>query len=310
MNTVNMSVNLGGLVMKNPVTVASGTFGYGNEYAHYFDIAHLGAITVKSLTLKPRAGNPPPRIAETPAGMLNAIGLQNVGIETYLREKLPYLREKGCTIITNIYGYSPDEYIELARVLESEQGADAIEANLSCPNVHDARRTRGATLVAQDPDRIKEYTQAIKSATRLPVFIKLSPNVATITEPALAAQEGGADAVSLINTLLGMDIDTETRRPRLSNIVGGLSGPAIRPVAVKMVWDAARVLNIPIMGMGGIASTADALQFLLAGARAIAVGSMSFRQPDITVKIINGLENYCLKNNFFDINDLVGAIQL
>lgn len=310
MNAVNLQVNLGGLVMKNPVTVASGTFGYGAEYDQYFDVSRLGAVTVKSLTLKPRAGNKPPRIFETPAGMLNAIGLQNVGLDAYLADKLPFLREKNCTIITNIYGYGPDEYAELARRLEAEGGADAIEANLSCPNVHDARHARGGTLVSQSPEKVLEYTRAIKSATKLPVFIKLSPNVADIAAPALAAQEGGAGAVSLINTLLGMDIDPETRRPRLGNIVGGLSGPAIRPVAVKMVWDACRALDIPVLGMGGIASTGDALQFLLAGARAVAVGCMSFRQPDVALKIVEGMEEYCIRQGITDINDLVGAVRI
>lgn len=310
MNTVNLEVNLGGLVMQNPVTVASGTFGYGAEYDHYFDVSRLGAVTIKSLTLKPKAGNAPPRIVETPAGMLNAIGLQNIGLDSYLSEKLPFLREKECVIIANIYGYSPDEYGELARRLEAENGADAIEANLSCPNVHDARHGRGGALVAQSPEKVLEYTRAIKTATKLPVFIKLSPNVADITEPALAAQQGGADAVSLINTLLGMDIDPETRKPRLGNIVGGLSGPGIRPVAVKMVWDVARALDIPVLGMGGIASAEDALQFLLAGARAVAVGCMSFRQPDIALKVVEGLEAYCVRHNIVDINDLVGAIRL
>ena len=310
MNPLNMQVNLGGLIMKNPVTVASGTFGYGAEYNHYFDVSRLGAVTVKSLTLKPRAGNMPPRIVETPAGMLNAIGLQNVGLDVYLSEKLPFLRGNNCTIIANIYGYSPEDYAELARRLEAEGGADAFEANLSCPNVHDARHARGGALVAQSPEKVMEYTRAIKAATRLPVFIKLSPNVADIAEPALAAQEGGADAVSIINTLLGMDIDPETRTPRLGNIVGGLSGPAIRPVAVKMVWDASRALDIPVLGMGGIASAEDAIQFLLAGARAVAVGCMSFRQPDCALKVAEDMEAYCARHGIADINDLVGAMRI
>lgn len=308
--TVNLQVNVGGLIMKNPVTVGSGTFAYGQEYDKYYDIARLGAVTVKSLTLKPRAGNKPPRLVETPAGMLNAIGLQNVGIEAYLRDKLPYLREKNCTIIANIYGHSPDEYVELARRIEAEHGGDAIEANLSCPNVHDARKARGCTLVAQDPKLVEQYTRAIRAATKLPLFIKLTPNVIDIAEPCLAAQEGGADAVSLINTLLGMGIDPETRKPILSNIVGGLSGPAIRPVAVKMVWDAAKVLRIPIIGMGGIANAADAMQFILAGATAVAIGSMSFRQPDAALRVVNGLENYCLRHGVEDVNELIGGMQV
>lgn len=307
---VNLQVNLGGLIMKNPVTVGSGTFAYGQEYDRYFDIAQLGAVTVKSLSLKPRAGNKPPRLVETPAGMLNAIGLQNVGIDAYLRDKLPYLREKGCTIIANIYGHSPDEYAELARRIEAEGGGDAIEANLSCPNVHDAKVARGCTLVAQAPDKVAEYTKAIRQATKLPLFIKLSPNVIDIAEPCLAAQEAGADAVSLINTILGMGINPETRRPILSNIVGGLSGPAIRPVAVKLVWDAAKAIRIPILGMGGITNADDAMQFILAGATAVAVGSMSFRQPDTAMRVIDGLADYCRRHEVEDINQLIGAMKV
>ena len=310
MTTVNLQINLGGLIMKNPVTVASGTFGYGAEYSDYFDVSQLGAVTVKSLSLEPRSGNRPPRIVETPSGMLNAIGLQNVGIEAYLKEKLPFLREKKCVIIANIYGSAPEDYATLASRLEAEGGADAIEANLSCPNVHDAQKARGGSLVAQHPDQVSRYTQAIKAATKLPVFIKLSPNVTDIVEPALAAQEAGADAVSLINTLIGMAIDSETRRPRISNIVGGLSGPAIRPVALKMVWDVARALHIPILGMGGICTADDALQFLLAGAHAVAIGCASFRRPDAALKVVQGIESYCRQHNVNDVNELIGAVKL
>ncbi len=306
--SVNLQVNIGGLVMKNPVTVGSGTFGYGQEYNNYFDVSQLGAITVKSLSLKPRAGNPPPRLVETPAGMLNAIGLQNVGIDAYLSEKLPWLRKHGCTIIANIYGHTPDEYGQLAERLEREGGADAIEANLSCPNVHNARDAGGCKLVAQSPERVAEYTRIVKSATKLPVFVKLSPNVMDITQPALAAEEAGADAISLINTLIGMGINPETRRSILSNMVGGLSGPAIRPVAVKMVWEAASVVKIPIIGMGGICTAGDAMQFILAGARAVAVGCASFRQPDTALQVVNGLEDYCKRHGVVDINELVGGV--
>lgn len=308
--SVNLEVNIGGLRMKNPVTVGSGTFAYGQEYDRYFDVAQLGAVTTKSLSLKPRAGNKPPRLVETPAGMLNAIGLQNVGLETYLREKAPWLRAKGCTIIGNIYGHSVEEYVELARRLSEEGAADAIEANLSCPNVHDARTARGCTLVAQSPERVAEYTAAIRAVTKLPLFVKLTPNIIDIAEPALAAQEAGADAIAMINTLLGMGIDPETRRPILSNIVGGLSGPAIRPVAVKMVWDCAKVLRIPIIGMGGICTAGDAMQFILAGARAVSVGSYSFRQPNAAMQVVDGLADYCTRHGVADINDLVGAMQV
>jgi len=304
----NMEINLGGLRMKNPVTVASGTFGYGQEYDAYFDVSMLGAITTKSLTLEPRAGNRPPRLVETPAGMLNAIGLQNVGLDVYLSEKLPFLRDKKATIIANIYGHTPDEYAELARRLEEAGGADAIEANLSCPNVHDAKKARGAALVAQDAERVSTYTRTVRSATKLPLFIKLTPNVTDIREPALAAQEAGADGVALINTLMGMAIDPDTRRPRLANIVGGLSGPAIRPVALKMVWDASQVLRIPILGMGGICEASDAIQFFLAGATAVAVGCMSFREPRAAIRIIEGIAAYLGRHGLDDIRKLIGGM--
>lgn len=295
--------------MKNPVMVASGTFGYGQEYSRYFDISRLGAVVTKSLSLKVRRGNKPPRLVETPAGLLNAIGLQNVGIDAYLAEKAPFLREKGATIIANIYGHSADEYAELAQRLEKANAADAIEANLSCPNVHDARQARGATMVAQLPESVAEYTRTIRSATSLPLFIKLTPNVASIIEPALAAQEGGASGVTLINTILGMAIDPETRRPKLSNIVGGLSGPAIRPVAVKMVWDAARALTIPIIGTGGICTSRDAVEFLLAGATAVSVGSITFRQPDAAIHVIDGLERYIEEQGLTNMTELIGAMK-
>jgi dihydroorotate dehydrogenase (NAD+) catalytic subunit len=304
----DLQVDLGPLRMKNPVTVASGTFGYGQEYDRYFDIARLGAVTTKSLTLHVRAGNKPPRLVETSAGMLNAIGLQNVGIEAYLADKAPFLREKGAVIIANIYGKSPDEYAELARRLEEANAADAIEANLSCPNVHNARDARGAVLVSQSCEAVAEYTRAVRENTSLPLIIKLSPNVMDIREPSLAAQEAGADALCLINTLLGMAIDAETRRPRLANIVGGLSGPAIRPVAVKMVWDAAQVVSIPIIGTGGICTAEDALEFLLAGATAVSVGSMSFRQPDAAWRVVQGIANYMQRHEIQHVTELIGGL--
>ena len=306
----HLEIDLGGLRMKNPVTVASGTFGYGQEYNQYFDIGKLGAVTTKSLSLKPRAGNKPPRLVETPAGMLNAIGLQNVGIDDYLSRKAPFLRSAGATIIANIYGHSADEYAELARRIEHENAADAIEANLSCPNVHDARNARGAVLVSQNPGLIASYTRQIRAATSLPLIVKLSPNVMDIQEPALAAEEAGANALCLINTLLGMAIDSETRRPRLSNIVGGLSGPAIRPVALKMVWDAHRAVKIPIIGTGGICRPEDAIEFFLAGATAVSVGSMSFRLPDAAMKVLAGIEEYLIRHDMTSVADLIGAMRL
>jgi dihydroorotate dehydrogenase (NAD+) catalytic subunit len=296
--------------MKNPVTVASGTFGYGQEYSEYFDLDRLGAVTTKSLSLKPRYGNKPPRLVETPAGMINSIGLQNVGLDNYLAEKGPFLREKGATIIANIYGHSADEFAEMAQRITESAMADAIEANLSCPNVHDAKSAQGASMVAQDPKLIAEYTQAIRAETTLPLYIKLTPNVIHIAEPALAAQEGGADGVCLINTLIGMAINAETRRPKLSNIVGGLSGPCIRPVAVKMVWDASKVLTIPIIGTGGICRAEDAIEFLLAGATAVSVGSMTFRQPDAAVQVVEGIAHYCERHGVERVTDLIGAMEV
>ena len=242
--------------------------------------------------------------------MLNAIGLQNVGIDAYLKEKAPWLREHGCTIIGNIYGASPEEYAELAQRLEAEGAADAIEANLSCPNVHNAKTARGCTLVAQDPELVKAYTEAIRAATKLPLFIKLSPNVIDIAEPALAAEAAGADAISAINTITSMGINPETRKPILSNIVGGLSGPAIRPVAVKLVWDLSKALKIPILGMGGICNAADAMQFILAGATGVAIGSYTFRHPTAAMEIIDGLEDYCQRHDVSKLTDLVGAMEV
>ncbi|HIJ64825.1 MAG TPA: dihydroorotate dehydrogenase, partial [Candidatus Hydrogenedentes bacterium] len=235
----NLEVRIGALRMKNPVTVASGTFGYGQEYARYFDIAALGAVTIKSITLKPRAGNAPPRLVETPAGILNAIGLQNVGLDAYLAEKAPFLRKHGATIIANIYGSQPDEYCELARRLEEAHAADAIEANLSCPNVHDAATARGPALVAQIPERVAEYSRALRAATKLPLLVKLTPNVADIVAPATAAEGAGADAVSLVNTFRATVLDRQTLRPFLGARVGGLCGPAIKPIALRMVAEVA-----------------------------------------------------------------------
>ncbi len=306
----DLGIQLGDLKLKNPVLVASGTFGYGQEYAQYFDISRLGAVVTKSLSREPRAGNKPPRLVETPAGLLNAIGLQNVGVEAYIAEKLPFLRERKATVIANIYGKTVDDYTALAERIEAANAADAIEANLSCPNVHDARQARGVTMVSQSPEAILEYTRAIRQATRLPLYAKLTPNVLDIREPALAAEEGGADAVSLINTLLGMAVDAEKRRPRLANIVGGLSGPAIRPVAVKLVWDASQVLRIPIIGIGGICNAEDAVEFLLAGATAVTVGSMTFRQPDAAMRVLDGLEDYMTRHQFQSLDQLIGAMKV
>ncbi|MCX8063955.1 MAG: dihydroorotate dehydrogenase [Candidatus Hydrogenedentes bacterium] len=306
--SVSLMVKIGNLTLKNPVTVASGTFGYGEEFSEYFDISQLGAITVKSLTLKPRLGNPPPRIVETPAGMLNAIGLQNVGIEKYLKEKLPFLRDKGCTIIANIYGTNLEEYQLLAEMLEKENGADAIEVNLSCPNVHDPRFRNKCPLIAQSPEWVGRYTASVREKTSLPLIIKLSPNVTDIIEPAISAEKSGADAVSLVNTFLGMSIDIRTRRPKLKNIVGGLSGPCIRPIALRMVWEVSKAVNIPVIGMGGICNPEDAIEFLIAGAKVVAVGSYVFRDPYAPIRVLKGIEQYCIEHGAKDVNEIVGSL--
>jgi len=298
----NLAVNLGGLKMKNPVTTASGTFGFGPEYAPYIDLNRLGAITVKGTTLEPRRGNPTPRIAETPAGMLNCIGLQNPGVSHFIEKDLPYLREYDVPVIVNIAGSSLEEYEKLAGRLSQAAGVSALEVNISCPNVKQGGMVFG-TSCAMASDVIK----AVRRSTGLPVIAKLSPNVTDIVEIAKGVADAGADAIALINTLLGMKIDIQSRKPVLGNIMGGLSGPAIRPVAVRMVWQAARAVKLPILGMGGIMTADDALEFILAGATAVAIGTANFVNPGATMDILEGIGQYMKKYHVRDINDLVGA---
>jgi len=290
------------LELDNPVLVASGTFGFGEEYRELTDLSQLGAICTKAVTVRPRAGNPPPRICETPAGMLNAIGLQNPGIEMFLREKLPAMREYGVPIVVNIAGETVGDYEELAAHLEYAEGVSALELDISCPNVQQREMQ-----FALYPELTREVVAAVRAATRLPIITKLSPNVTDITQIAQAAQAGGSDALSLINTLVGMSIDIQQRRPVLANVTGGLSGPAIRPVAVHMVWEVAQAVDLPIIGMGGITSAADALQFIMAGATAIAVGTANFVEPDVTGRIINDLEAFCQQAGVTRLADLIGA---
>ncbi len=297
----NLGVNIGGLLMANPVTVASGTFGFGKEYAQYIDLSRLGAITVKGTTLEPRTGNPPPRLVETPAGMLNAIGLENPGVDKLISETLPWIRQQGVPVIVNIAGNSVEEYAELARRLD-HSGVDALEVNISCPNVK-----KGGIQFGTDPCLAGDVIREVRQATSLPVIAKLSPNVTDIVAMAQAAAEAGADALALINTLQGMAINIKTRHPVLANIFGGLSGPAVKPVALRMVWQVAQAVDLPLIGMGGISNAADALEFILAGATAVAVGTANFVNPRVTMEIIEGLENYCLENRVGDINELVGA---
>jgi dihydroorotate dehydrogenase (NAD+) catalytic subunit len=300
---MNLRVSIGKLELKNPVMTASGTFGYGREFEEFLDLGSLGAVVMKGLTLEPRDGNPPPRIHETACGMLNAIGFQNVGLERFLAEKLPYMRKFDTKVIANILGNTPGEYVKLARALDGA-GVDGIEVNVSCPNVK-----RGGIEFCADSVMlgrlVKDIRKAVDSAT---LIIKLSPNTSDIALPARVAQEEGADAVSLINTIPGMAIDVHTRRPMLANVMGGLSGPAIKPVALRMVWQASRAVSIPVIGMGGIRSGEDAVEFLLAGATAVAVGTANFINPSASEEVLRGIAGYLEAEGLEDVNDIIGGL--
>ena len=300
-----MAVSIGGLRLKNPVMTASGTFGYGDEYAPYVDLNCLGAVVVKGLSLEPRAGNPPPRIMETPCGMLNAVGLQNIGVKAFIREKLPFLRDHDVAVVANIFGESVEEYAAVAELLGRAEGVHALEVNISCPNVK-----RGGVAFGTDPDMAAEVTRAVKAATGLPVIVKLTPNVTDIAGIAAAVEAAGADAVSLINTLTGMSVDIERRVPHLRNVTGGLSGPAIRPVALRMVWQVARRVSIPVIGLGGIMTARDALEFLIAGARAVQVGTAQFVQPCACEEVLSGIEAYLERHGIEDVNDVIGSLKI
>lgn len=300
--SADLSVQIAGLRLQNPVMTASGTFGFGLEYAPLVDLTQLGAIVTKSVTLEPREGNPPPRVYETPSGMLNAIGLQNPGLEVVLAEKLPQLASYGVPVIVNISGQTIDEYVELARRLTASEHVSALEVNISCPNV-----AHGGMQFGVDPELTRALVSQVRAATRLPLITKLSPNVTGIVAIARAAAEAGSDALSLINTLVGMSIDVERRRPRLANRTGGLSGPAIRPVAVRMVWEVAAAVDLPLIGMGGIMTATDALEFILAGATAVAVGTATFVTPSTALEVVAGLADYCERHAVARIADLVGA---
>ncbi len=300
----NMAVQLGNLRLKNPVMTASGTFGYGEEYADYVDLNKLGAIVVKGLSLKPRLGNPPPRIMETTGGMLNAIGLQNIGVDVFIEEKLPYLRKYDVAVIANIYGESYAEYQKVAKKLSAAKGVHALEVNVSCPNVK-----KGGLSFGADPEVAAQVTRKVKEETDLPVIIKLTPNVTDIAAIAVAVEKAGADAVSLINTLTGMSVDLKNRAPHLKNITGGLSGPAIKPVALRMVWQVIKRVSIPVIGIGGIMDAGDALEFLLLGAKAVQVGTANFINPYATMEIIEGMQNYLQNNNIKDINAMIGTFK-
>lgn len=299
----DLRVELGPLSLKNPVMTASGTFGYGLEFLPYFAIAELGGIVSKGLSPKPRVGNPPARICETPAGMLNTIGLQNVGVDNFIKEKLPALRGLDVRVMANVFGETVDEYVEVCAKLDQADGVAAVELNVSCPNVE-----KGGIIFGNDPRALAEVTRACRRATRLPLFVKLSPNVTDITVTARAAEAEGADGLSLVNTFLGMAIDVRRRRPVLTKISGGLSGPAIRPMAVWLTYKVAQAVKIPLIGMGGIVTALDALEFILAGASAVQVGTSNFVHPDAALRVLRGLEAYLVDQRIPTLRELIGGV--
>ena len=301
----DLSVRLGPLHLRNPFVAASGCFGYGLEYADSLDLATLGGVAVKGLFMTEREGHPPPRIVETPGGMLNAIGLQGIGVHRFVAEKLPELRRLGVTVIVNICGSTLDEYAEVARVLSDAEGVAALELNISCPNIKEGGIQFGCSLTGTH-----DVVSAIRKVTALPVIPKLTPNVTDVASFARAAEDAGADAVSLVNTFLAMAIDVETRRPKLSNVMGGLSGPAIRPIAVRMVWECRQAVKLPIIGMGGIATLEDALEFIIAGASAVQVGTANFVNPFLWRGLIDGLDAYLDRHRIARVTDLVGQLDV
>ncbi len=300
---MDLSVSIGSLRLRNPLIAASGCFGYGVEYAEVVDLASLGGISVKGLFLTEREGHPPPRIVETPSGMVNAIGLQGIGVHRFIAERMPDLRRMGATVIVNICGSSIGEYAELARILSQVDGVAALELNISCPNIKEGGIQFGCNLTSTH-----EVVSAVRRATHLPIIPKLTPNVTSVSSFARAAEEAGADAVSLVNTFLALVIDVESRRPMLSNVMGGLSGPAIRPIAVRMVYECASQIRIPVIGMGGISSARDVLEFMIAGASAVQVGTANFVDPFIWPKLLSGITDYLERHGIARISDLVGTL--
>ncbi|MEE0866206.1 MAG: dihydroorotate dehydrogenase [Clostridia bacterium] len=301
---MNTEINFAGIKMKNPVTVASGTFGYGREYSDFFDLSKLGGIITKGTSLKPRSGNKSPRICETASGMLNSIGLQNPGVEYFAQNDLPFLKKFDTAIIVNACGSTVDEYVELCKILNTLD-IDGVELNLSCPNVKAGCMAFGNTY-----EGVKEITSHVRKVLDMPLIVKLTPNVTDIATIAKGAEDAGADGVSLINTLLGMKIDINTKRPILANNTGGLSGPAIKPIAVRMVYQVAQSVNIPILGMGGIVNGEDAIEFMLAGASAVSIGAGNFIDPYTSINTVKGIEEYMVKNKIENINDLIGKVQM
>jgi dihydroorotate dehydrogenase (NAD+) catalytic subunit len=300
--TMNLSIQIGAVTLRNPLIAASGCFGYGVEYADAVDLSSLGGVAVKGLFLAEREGHSPPRIVETPSGMLNAIGLQGIGVHRFIAEKLPDLRRLGATVFVNICGSTLAEYCEVARILSDAEGVAALELNISCPNIKEGGIEFGCSLTGT-----YDVVSAVRKVTSLPIIPKLTPNVTDVASFARAAEEAGADAVSLVNTFLAMAIDVETRRPKLTNVVGGLSGPAIRPIAVRMVWDCYRAVKIPVIGMGGIATAEDVLEFIIAGASAVQVGTTNFVDPLIWDKLIDGVSAYMQRHQIARVADLVGS---
>ena len=298
-----LAVNIAGVELANPVMTASGTFGSGMEYSEFVDLNKLGAVVTKGVADKPWEGNPTPRVAEVYGGMLNAIGLQNPGIDTFLERDLPFLKQYDTKVIVNVCGHTEEEYLRVVEKLQ-DQPADLLEINISCPNVKE-----GGIAFGLDPKGVEHITKEIKKAAKQPVIMKLSPNVTSIADIARAAEAGGADALSLINTLTGMKIDVQRRTFVLANKTGGMSGPAVHPVAVRMVWECAQAVSIPLIGMGGIRSTEDALEFMLAGATAVAVGTANFIQPDITAEIVDGMETYVREQGLSSIREIIGAVR-
>ncbi|MDM8543953.1 dihydroorotate dehydrogenase [Desulfococcaceae bacterium HSG9] len=302
---INIETDIGGIILKNPVMTASGTFGYGREFEAFADLNRLGGIIVKGLSLMPSKGNPPPRIIETPCGMLNAIGLENVGLDAFITEKLPFLRKLGTPAFVNIYGNTVEQYAELAARLNDVQGVAGIEVNISCPNVK-----AGGIAFGTDAKAAYNVVKAVRESTQLPTIVKLSPNVTDITVIAKSAEDAGADAISLINTLTGMAVDLGTRRPHLANITGGLSGPAIKPVALRMVWQTVQTVNIPVIGIGGIMNVDDALEFLVVGAAAVQIGTANFINPHIAIDVIDGIMKYMQENKIRKITELIGTLKI
>jgi dihydroorotate dehydrogenase (NAD+) catalytic subunit len=300
----HLGVAVGPLNLKNPLLTASGTFGYGAEYAPFVDLNQLGAIIVKGLSLEPRAGNPPPRIMETTGGMLNAIGLENVGVKAFIAEKLPFLRDFDVPVIANIFGETVAEYQQVAALLDRADGVSALELNISCPNVK-----KGGVAFGADPDLAAEVTQKVKDVTALPLIVKLTPNVTDIALIAESVEAAGADALSLINTITGMSVDVERRTPHLKNITGGLSGPAIKPIALRMVWQVVNRVSIPVIGIGGITTASDVLEFLIVGAKAVQIGTANFVNPSAVMDILAGIEAYLARHRIDDIRDLIGTLR-